>query len=512
MSKKIYITQEQFDRLKIEEGKKSISSKNVIINESQLDIIREYENNKVLHYEFEAKVRKYMEELKNNPCKPKYDDFFVNNNIPEDVLQNRMLDLALIKKSEKISEPEDASGNKHSVHSKRFIFSSKDFDNKIDKLYNSFFKKGERLNETDCGGVGGTSGGFDVDGVSDGVTNAAGVGELGSGQYVSPFGAVQRRKIAGQEKADGVMSQQSNIDMKPTMDRTPGKVAVSESIEEHKGLSDIADEEYYDIVAEFIDAYNNNENVDSGYENIKGVDLPYKVYEIDGWYSEQGSKNVAVENGLLESAVCVFFQVYELTDKTKEVYDKFVNKNSFTRPNGMIYLTCCSIDGVLDNKELKRALCTLPHEQIHGIQTTKATHNSDDRNYILAKNIRDGNTASANNTDKLIADMFWLFDKKEIDANIHKFIVDYREMKGDKIGAYKTQFNAQLEKMKSMLDKLYKCDEKHVNDCLSKYNLTKSKYLKRCVKLFNYAYSEFRKAKENVEKGLYPYPKSKYKY
>ena len=222
---RIYLTEEQHNMLK---GLDKHSVRNVIISESQVDILREFENNKVLHYEFESKVRKYMEQLKDNPCHPAYDEFFTDHNIPEDVLQNKMIDLGIIQKSDKITEPENADGEKHSMHSRKFIFSGKDFDDKLDKLYNSFFKGGERiLTETDCGGVGGSAGGFDADSVSGGVTNAAGVGEMGSGQYVSPFGTVQRRKIAGQGDDKGVMSQESNIDMKPTMDRTPGKVAVS---------------------------------------------------------------------------------------------------------------------------------------------------------------------------------------------------------------------------------------------------------------------------------------------
>lgn len=225
MSRNIYISQEQAERLHLNEGRKC-GSVNVIINESHLDIIREYENNKVLHYEFESRVRKYMEQLAKNPCKPYYDEFFKDNGIPEDVLQNRMIDLGIIKKSDKISEPEDADGKKHCVHSRKFIFSSSDFDDKIDKLYSSFFKNGKRLIETDCGGVGGSAGGFDVDGISGGVTNAAGVGEFGSGQYVQPFGHVQRRKISRQKDSDTATSQENNIDMNPAMDRTPGKIAV----------------------------------------------------------------------------------------------------------------------------------------------------------------------------------------------------------------------------------------------------------------------------------------------
>lgn len=209
MSKKIILSPEQY-RLFVESKKT-----NIIINESQLDIIKEYENNKVLHYEFEAKVRKYMEELMNNPCKPHYDDFFVKNEIPEELLQDKMLDLGLIKRADKITEPEDSKGKKHSVHTRKYIFSSKNFNDKIDKLYNTFFKKGERvLNETDCGAIGGDAG---FGGSEDGTTNAQGVG----GQYTVPFAGVQRRKI-------GVSgSTESNIDKQPPLDRPKGKIAVN---------------------------------------------------------------------------------------------------------------------------------------------------------------------------------------------------------------------------------------------------------------------------------------------
>lgn len=212
MSKKIILSTEQYNRLC--ESK----CKTIIINESQLDIIREYENKKVLHYEFEAKVRKYMDELKNNPCKPLYDEFFSSHGIPEDVLQNKMLDLGLIKRTDRISEPIDADGKKRGVHTRKYIFSGKDFDNKIDKLYNSFFDKGESiLKETDCGGAMG-GGAVSMSGPSDGgSTNAEGVG----GKYDVPFGGVMRRKIGVSGSTD------SNIDKEPTLDRTKGKIAVN---------------------------------------------------------------------------------------------------------------------------------------------------------------------------------------------------------------------------------------------------------------------------------------------
>ena len=107
---------------------------NTIISESQVHVLREFENNEVLHGEFETKVRNYMNELQKNPTKPKFDDFFKKNNISEVELQNKMLDLGLISKTDNITEPEDAEGKKHSVHTRKYRFFNKNFNDNIDKL------------------------------------------------------------------------------------------------------------------------------------------------------------------------------------------------------------------------------------------------------------------------------------------------------------------------------------------------------------------------------------------
>ena len=85
----------------------------------------------------------------------------------------------------------------------------------MDKLYNSFFKDGDRvINECDAAGVMG--GGFaDAGGAT--TTDSA-----GNYTYDVPFGGIQRRKING-ISGDTV----SNIDMEPALERKPGKVAVN---------------------------------------------------------------------------------------------------------------------------------------------------------------------------------------------------------------------------------------------------------------------------------------------
>lgn len=193
----------------------------VIINESQLPLIKEYEDSKVLHNEFENKVRLYMKELFSNPCKPKYNEFFVKHKIPQDVLQDKMIDLGIIKKSENFKEPTKSNGKKHSRHYVKYIFSSDGFNDKIDKLYDTFFSKnGERLlTETDCSSCGGSA-----DCSSDGATNAEGVG----GQYTVPFGGVMRRGIGVSGNTVASMDKESNFDTKAPLKRdTKNGISVS---------------------------------------------------------------------------------------------------------------------------------------------------------------------------------------------------------------------------------------------------------------------------------------------
>ena len=187
--------------------------KHIIIKESQLYPIREFENNKVLHDEFENKVRSYLEQLFSSPCNPKCPDFFNKHDIDEKELLDKMSDLGLIKKSEKIDEPMKSNGKKHSVHHVKYSFPRNKFGDKIDKLYDTFFNyKGERiLKETDCyGAMGGGS--FLSSPSENGSTNAEGVG----GRYDRPVFGIVSRKIGGKGVSGNT---DSNIDIDPSLKR-----------------------------------------------------------------------------------------------------------------------------------------------------------------------------------------------------------------------------------------------------------------------------------------------------
>ena len=195
----------------------------IIINESQLHVISDYENNEVMHDDFKDNLMMYLKELKKNPNHPNIGDFFKEHNISEVELQNKMLNLGLISKEDKIYEPEDANGKKRSMHTRKFTIYNKNFDNNIDKLYDSFFQNGVRkkINEEDGGG--GFAGGATT---TFGMTpqgNACGDAIMGTGFKKGKKDVISRPSYNSQRNKTGdITKQDSNVDMSPTMDRTPG--------------------------------------------------------------------------------------------------------------------------------------------------------------------------------------------------------------------------------------------------------------------------------------------------
>lgn len=189
----------------------------IIISESQLRVLYEHENERVVIGEFETALNNYFRELKENPNHPKLDGFFKENGISEVELQNKMMDLGLISRKDNIIEPEDAEGKKHSMHTRQFTRYNKNYNANVKKLFDTFFKDGKRtaLNE-DEGAVGGDAGGFAGGALTDSGLNV-GTADTSAGIAV-PFGKVQRRKI-GAKYSDDITKQDSNVDMSPALSR-----------------------------------------------------------------------------------------------------------------------------------------------------------------------------------------------------------------------------------------------------------------------------------------------------
>lgn len=193
--------------------------KTIIINESQLHLIQEYENKEILPGDFDVAVRGYLEELRKNPTNPKYNDFFKENNIAEKDLQNKLMKLGVIERvKEGFKEPEDANGKKHSVHFKKFKFFGKDFENNLDKLYDAYFtkdyKRKSNINEDEMGG--GANGCCNLAvGTSDPTMGTIKGGVFGNTKKTS---MIRKPKYNSSRKG----KTEPNIDMDPAMETHPG--------------------------------------------------------------------------------------------------------------------------------------------------------------------------------------------------------------------------------------------------------------------------------------------------
>ena len=191
----------------------------IIISESQLHIITEYENREILPGDFKTAVRGYLEELRVHPIKPNYSQFFIDNNIKENDLQNKMISLGIIsKEKEGFKEPEDANGKKQSFHYKKFKFFGKDFETKLDKLYDDYFtrdyKRKESINEE--GEMGGGALACDNFAVGTSDQTMGTIFDNGFNMITKPKYNSYKKKHSKKKKIT------KHLNMKPAMNTKPG--------------------------------------------------------------------------------------------------------------------------------------------------------------------------------------------------------------------------------------------------------------------------------------------------
>lgn len=113
--------------------------KKIIFSESALTVIKESEE-EVTFYRFFVEIKKVLKNLLSDPFNIEMPDFFKKHGISKTTLMNKMLNKGLITKTEKINEPVDAEGNKHSMHYLKYTVPKKNFEQKIHRLYSYFFE------------------------------------------------------------------------------------------------------------------------------------------------------------------------------------------------------------------------------------------------------------------------------------------------------------------------------------------------------------------------------------
>ncbi len=122
----------------------------VYINENKLILIKESKEEDVTFYKFFTEVKKFIQDLLDDPINAKPSGFFKDHDISKKDLLNKMMDKDIIAKKENIDEPNDADGNAKSMHYLQYRVPRKNFEQKIKRLYSYYFEneKRRKINES----------------------------------------------------------------------------------------------------------------------------------------------------------------------------------------------------------------------------------------------------------------------------------------------------------------------------------------------------------------------------
>ena len=163
----------------------SITKRTIIINEE--DMSRLSDGIKMTEYKFHNNIRNFIGQLLQDPVNAQPSFLLKANGINRSTLLKELIDSGLIIRNEHISDKDENGLPKTATMMVKFKCPKKNFDRKIQKLFIKLFEKNlpqrkksfnSELNEDGEGGACG------------GATSAA-----SSGQFIQPFGNVQRRKM-----------------------------------------------------------------------------------------------------------------------------------------------------------------------------------------------------------------------------------------------------------------------------------------------------------------------------
>jgi len=152
--------------------------KRIFIRENDcLNEAMDYLNNEITFFGFLSHTKAFLKELLVNPLNADTDGYLKDNGMDRKTLLDALIEKNIVTKETKIEDKDNSD---------KFLVSYKipkqNFERKMRRLYSALFEKNEIeesiISETDCGGA-----------MQGGGSNPE------AGQYVAPFGKVQRRKI-----------------------------------------------------------------------------------------------------------------------------------------------------------------------------------------------------------------------------------------------------------------------------------------------------------------------------
>ena len=171
----------------------SKEKRTIIINESDFQrlqkISEDYDREmEMTEQKFHSNIRNFISQLLQDPVNAQPSTLLKTNGLNRSILLKYLLNSGILVRDERISDRDENGEPKTATMMVKFRCPKKNFDRKIQKLYMRFFEKNlpqrqihlrnEEINEDGEGGAIG------------GATSAA-----SSGQFIQPFGSVQRRKM-----------------------------------------------------------------------------------------------------------------------------------------------------------------------------------------------------------------------------------------------------------------------------------------------------------------------------
>lgn len=171
----------------------SKEKRTIIINESDFQrlqkISEDYDREmEMTEQKFHSNIRNFISQLLQDPVNAQPSTLLKTNGLTRSILLKYLLKGGILVRDERISDRDENGEPKTATMMVKFRCPKKNFDRKIQKLYMRFFEKNlpqrqihlrtEEINEDGEGGAIG------------GATSAA-----SSGQFIQPFGSVQRRKM-----------------------------------------------------------------------------------------------------------------------------------------------------------------------------------------------------------------------------------------------------------------------------------------------------------------------------
>jgi hypothetical protein len=152
--------------------------KRIFVNKETLKEAVDYLNNEITFFGFLSHTKAFLKELLTNPINANVDDYLQDNGLDRKTLLGALMARNIVEKETKIEEKNDSD-----VFSISYKVPKRNFERKMRRLYSSLFEKNEIsesevLKETDCAGA--MQGGGD---------------NPDAGQFVTPLGKVQRRRI-----------------------------------------------------------------------------------------------------------------------------------------------------------------------------------------------------------------------------------------------------------------------------------------------------------------------------